>query len=37
MISMALAILLSFGGNIWQINKNNQLKDNDLKILTSNQ
>jgi len=31
MISMALIILLSFGGNIWQLNWNSQLKDNDLK------
>jgi hypothetical protein len=31
MISMALVILLSFGGNIWQFNRNGQLKDNDLK------
>jgi hypothetical protein len=31
MISMALVILLSFGGNIWQLNRNSQLKDNDLK------
>ena len=31
MISMALVILLSFGGNIWQLNQNSQLKDNDLK------
>jgi hypothetical protein len=31
MISMALIILLSFGGNIWQLNSNSQLKDNDLK------
>jgi hypothetical protein len=31
MISMALIILLSFGGNIWQLNRNSQLKDNDLK------
>ena len=30
-ISMALVILLSWGGNIWQLRKNNQLKDNDLK------
>jgi hypothetical protein len=30
-ISMALIILLSWGGNIWQLRKNNQLKDNDLK------
>ncbi len=30
-ISMALVILLSWGGNIWQFRKNNQLKDNDLK------
>jgi len=31
MISMALLILLSSGGNIWQLNRNIQLKDNDLK------
>lgn len=31
MISMALVILLSFGGNIWQLNRNSELKDNDLK------
>ena len=31
MISMALIILLSFGGNIWQLNRNSQLKDNDVK------
>lgn len=31
MISMALVILLSFGGNIWLLDRNNQLKDNDLK------
>lgn len=31
MISMGLVILLSFGGNIWQLDRNNQLKDNDLK------
>lgn len=24
-------ILLSFGGNIWQLNRNSQLKDNDLR------
>lgn len=30
-ISMALLILLSCGGNIWQLNRNSQLKDNDLK------
>jgi len=30
-ITMALFILLSWGGNIWQHKKNNQLKDNDLK------
>ena len=29
--SMALVILLSLGGNIWQFSRNNQLKDNDLK------
>jgi hypothetical protein len=31
MISMGLVILLSLGGNIWQANRNSQLKDNDLK------
>ncbi len=31
MSSMVLVILLSFGGNIWQLDRNNQLKDNDLK------
>ena len=31
MISMALVILLSFGGNVWQLNRNSQLKDNGLK------
>lgn len=31
MISMGLIILLSFGGNIWLLDRNNQLKDNDLK------
>ncbi len=31
MISMGLVILLSFGGNIWLLYRNNQLKDNDLK------
>ncbi len=31
MISMGLVILLSFGGNIWQLNRNCELKDNDLK------
>ncbi len=30
-ITMALVILLSWCGNIWQLQKNNQLKDNDLK------
>ncbi|WP_167616056.1 hypothetical protein [Maribellus sediminis] len=30
-ISMALAILLLLGGNVWQLNRNGQLKDNDLK------
>ncbi len=30
-ISMALVILLSLGGNIWQLNRNSQLKDKDLK------
>lgn len=29
--SMALVILLSFGGNIWLLDRNKQLKDNDLK------
>ena len=28
---MALVILLSFGGNIWLLDRNKQLKDNDLK------
>lgn len=28
---MALVILLSLGGNIWQLNRNSQLKDKDLK------
>jgi len=31
MISMALLILLSLGCNIWQLNRNSQLNDNDLK------
>ena len=31
MISMALLILLSLGSNIWQLDRNSQLKDNDLK------
>lgn len=31
MISMGLAILLSFGGNIWQLDRDHQLKDNNLK------
>lgn len=31
MILMALLILLSFGGNIWQFNRNSQLEDNELK------
>ncbi len=31
LITMALVILLSLGGNIWQLRNNNQLKDNDLK------
>ena len=31
MISMALLILLSFGCNIWQLDRNSQLKDNDLR------
>lgn len=30
-ISMGLVILLSFGGNLWQWNRNSELKDNDLK------
>lgn len=30
-ITLALLILVSFGGNIWQFNRNSQLKDNDLK------
>ncbi len=30
-ITMALVILLSWCGNIWQLQNNNQLKDNDLK------
>ena len=30
-ITMALVILLSWCGNIWQLKNNNQLKDNDLK------
>jgi len=30
-ISMALLILFSLDGNIWQLNGNSQLKDNDLK------
>ncbi|WP_321289055.1 hypothetical protein [uncultured Sunxiuqinia sp.] len=30
-IIMALVILFSLGGNIWQLRNNNQLKDNDLK------
>ena len=30
-ITMALVILLSWRGNIWQLRNNNQLKDNDLK------
>ena len=30
-ITMALVILLSWTGNIWQLRNNNQLKDNDLK------
>ena len=30
-ITMALVILLSWGGNVWQLRNNNQLKDNDLK------
>lgn len=31
MILMGLVILLSFGGNLWQWNRNCELKDNDLK------
>jgi len=31
MIAMALLILVLFGANIWQFNRNGQLKDNDLK------
>lgn len=31
MIAMGLVILLSLTGNIWQYNRNGQLKDNDLK------
>lgn len=31
MITMGLVILLSWGGNIWQLIRNSQLKDNDLK------
>lgn len=30
-ITMALVILLSWGGNVWQLRNNNQLKDSDLK------
>jgi hypothetical protein len=30
-ISMVLLILFSLSGNIWQFNRNSQLKDNDLK------
>jgi len=30
-ITLVLLILLSLGGNIWQFNRNSQLKDNDLK------
>lgn len=30
-ITMALLILVSLGGNIWQFDRNSQLKDNDLK------
>lgn len=30
-ITLALLILVSLGGNIWQLNRNSQLKDNDLK------
>lgn len=31
MITMGIIILLSFGGNIWQWNRNSELKNNDLK------
>lgn len=31
MVTMGLVILLSFGCNIWQLNRNSLLKDNDLK------
>lgn len=31
MITMGIVILLSLGGNIWQLDRNSQLKDNDLK------
>ena len=30
-ISMALLILFSLGGNIWQLDRNIRLRDNDLK------
>ena len=30
-ITLALLILISLGGNIWQFSRNSQLKDNDLK------
>src|SRR5665648_561943 len=30
-ISLALLILISLGGNFWQFDKNSQFKDNDLK------
>jgi len=30
-ITLALLILFSLSGNIWQLNRNSQLKDNDLK------
>ncbi len=30
-ITLTLLILFSLGGNIWQLNRNSQLKDNDLK------
>lgn len=30
-ITMALFILISLGGNVWQIKRNTQLRDNDLK------
>jgi len=30
-ITLALLIRFSLSGNIWQLNRNSQLKDNDLK------